>query len=322
MPGSGAWRASWSSELGSVVSPLPPGSPRSATRSLSASSLTRSAARQAAFTRDGFTFDTGPSLLTLPAVYRDLFIKTGQPIEESLDIVAVDPTCHYRFADGSELTLPNASRSGGLVEPSTMRSGPGAGTNWDRLLERAQAIWLATRTPFLEQPLGRDGRPAAPGHAAPATCARSRRGGPCVAWAPHYLRDPRQRMVLDRYATYGGSDPRRAPAAMAVIPLRRADVRLLVRPGRAAPAGPWRCTTAQSSAAPSVRTDSDVAEVIVESGRACGCPVVIRRGDRGRRRGRQRRRRHTCTHDPCPRRRRGPHCAGCAGQRRRCPASC
>ncbi len=26
---------------------------------------------------DGFAFDVGPSLLTLPAVYRDLFLKTG-----------------------------------------------------------------------------------------------------------------------------------------------------------------------------------------------------------------------------------------------------
>jgi phytoene desaturase len=34
----------------------------------------------------------------------------------------------------------------------------------------------------------------------------------------HYLRDPRLRMMLDRYATYTGADPRRAPAALAAIP--------------------------------------------------------------------------------------------------------
>src|SRR5207248_7718256 len=33
-----------------------------------------------------------------------------------------------------------------------------------------------------------------------------------------YLHDPRLRMLVDRYATYSGSDPRRAPAALAVIP--------------------------------------------------------------------------------------------------------
>ena len=29
-----------------------------------------------------YAFDTGPSLLTLPAVYRDFFLKTGEPIEK------------------------------------------------------------------------------------------------------------------------------------------------------------------------------------------------------------------------------------------------
>ena len=39
----------------------------------------------------GFSFDIGPSLLTLPAVYRDLFIKTGKRIEHLLDLKPVDP---------------------------------------------------------------------------------------------------------------------------------------------------------------------------------------------------------------------------------------
>ena len=31
--------------------------------------------------RDGFRFDTGPSLLTMPWVLRDLFAATGAPLE-------------------------------------------------------------------------------------------------------------------------------------------------------------------------------------------------------------------------------------------------
>jgi phytoene dehydrogenase-like protein len=31
-----------------------------------------------------FAFDTGPSLLTLPAVYKDFFIRTGKPLGLSL----------------------------------------------------------------------------------------------------------------------------------------------------------------------------------------------------------------------------------------------
>ena len=60
----------------------------------------------AGYSRDGFVFDTGPSLLTLPAVYRDLFAKTGAALEEVLDLVEPDPGFGYRFADGTTVDLP------------------------------------------------------------------------------------------------------------------------------------------------------------------------------------------------------------------------
>ncbi|MET9972726.1 NAD(P)-binding protein, partial [Streptomyces sp. NPDC006356] len=65
------------------------------------------------FERDGFGFDTGPGLLPLPAVYRDLFLKTGkEPLEGCVELVQVDPSARHVFADGTELSLPNASRAG------------------------------------------------------------------------------------------------------------------------------------------------------------------------------------------------------------------
>ncbi|MGZ4624098.1 MAG: FAD-dependent oxidoreductase, partial [Blastococcus sp.] len=51
------------------------------------------------YARDGHAFDTGPSLLTLPQVYRDLFTATGGPLAESVDLVRLDPAVGYRFAD-------------------------------------------------------------------------------------------------------------------------------------------------------------------------------------------------------------------------------
>ena len=43
------------------------------------------------YRRGGFTFDTGPSLLTLPQVFTDLFAATGGPADLELD--RVDPVC-------------------------------------------------------------------------------------------------------------------------------------------------------------------------------------------------------------------------------------
>jgi len=59
-----------------------------------------------------YAFDTGPSLLTLPAVYRDLFLKTGKRIEHILQINPVDPAFEYNFADKTRITFPNLSLKG------------------------------------------------------------------------------------------------------------------------------------------------------------------------------------------------------------------
>src|SRR5689334_19706935 len=50
-----------------------------------------------------FRFDTGPSLLTLPQVFADLFSDTGSTLDRELDLVALDPVVRHVFADGTVL---------------------------------------------------------------------------------------------------------------------------------------------------------------------------------------------------------------------------
>ncbi len=170
----------------------------------------------AAYERDGFVFDIGPSLLTLPAVYRDTFRKSGRPLERELDIVPVDPAFHYRWADGASVVLPNASRAGTAAALEAALD-PGTGAEWDRVIERGGQMWQVTREPFLTSPLQ--------GMSTLVRLGRDVTGLRVVApWkslrglGSALLTDPRARMMLDRYATYSGSDPRRAPAVLATIP--------------------------------------------------------------------------------------------------------
>jgi phytoene desaturase len=221
----------------------------------------------ATYSRDGFTFDTGPSLLTLPAVYRDLFIKTGAPIDDALEIVPVDPTCRYRFADGTWLDVPNASRTK-IAQAFDDGLGAGAGHDWNRFMDRAGRIWQATRGPFLESPLEGLGQLA-------------RRSGSIsdirtiAPWRTlrglgrPYLRDPRLRTYLDRYATYTGSDPRRAPAALAVVPyVEQTFGSWYVQGGMRRLAEAVRERAQERKVA--IRTGADVITVLTEAGRATG----------------------------------------------------
>jgi phytoene desaturase len=168
------------------------------------------------YRRDGFVFDTGPSLFTLPAVYRDLFLKTGGPLEDSVTLVPLEPGFHVRFADGTLLPMPGVGAGAAATAMGDVLGGRAA-DDWRRLLERGGRMWATTRRPFLESPLHgiRDLVPLARDLGDVRTVApwqTLRRLGTAT------LSDWRARQVLDRYATYAGSDPRRAPAVLATIP--------------------------------------------------------------------------------------------------------
>ena len=162
----------------------------------------------------GFTWDTGPSLLTMPHILEETFAAAGGRLEDVLSLRRLDPIAHYRFADGT--TLAAAADLDEFCDRLDAVLEPGSGDDWRKLSARAAEMWRVVEEPFLRSPVGL------------AELARQSlrlRDLPVVApqqtlrsLGRTYLRDPRLRMFLDRYATYTGSDPRRAPATLAVIP--------------------------------------------------------------------------------------------------------
>jgi phytoene desaturase len=163
----------------------------------------------------GHAFDTGPSLFTLPAVYRDLFLKTGAPLEDELSLKPVDPAFDYHFPSGKRLTLPNASRAG-VVEAIGASFGEQSAAQWQALMDRAEAMWKVSREPFVESELRgflpllrRPGFLKSLRTIAPSTSLRK--------MASNYLSTPELITLIDRYATYTGSDPRKAPAVLLTI---------------------------------------------------------------------------------------------------------
>ncbi|MFG2544308.1 phytoene desaturase family protein [Streptomyces sp. NPDC048594] len=174
------------------------------------------------FERDGFSFDTGPGLLPLPAVWRDLFVKTGkEPLEDCVELVQVDPSSRHVFADGTEVSLPNASRAG-VVDALDAALGPTAGRRWSDFLVRAREAWDRTRRPLLEEPLWpnwevlaeRDPYPSVPHK----RLLRTRRAGTLAEVGAWELRDARLTALLGSHALAYGLDPRTAPANTAVLP--------------------------------------------------------------------------------------------------------
>jgi phytoene desaturase len=225
-----------------------------------------------------YAFDTGPSLLTLPAVYRDLFKKTGKRLEIVKELQPVDPAFSYHFADGTQLTFPNLSLPKICAEIDEVL-GKKAGDDWHALMQRAERMWDVARGPFIESEL-------------PTIHQLLRRKGflkDLKKISPHatlekftsqITSDPYLTKIIHRYATYTGSDPRRVPAVLLTIAFVEISF------------GAWHITGGIGTLAEAlgercqelgvdIHLNSPVEEIVTEGGTAVGVRVngVLRRAD-------------------------------------------
>lgn len=166
-----------------------------------------------------FTFDTGPSLLTLPFVFQDLFAAAGEDVREHLKIEKLSPISRFVWADGKQLELHSDNAK---MRSEIERFAPSDVEGFERFIDRGRHIWELAGEFFLE-------------HAPEQIFARSDQkllDGLRMASIPfrigmlqkfsravdRHIRDPRLREVLYQYATYSGASPFLAPATLTVIP--------------------------------------------------------------------------------------------------------
>ncbi|MCG5433309.1 phytoene desaturase family protein [Mycobacterium sp. MYCO198283] len=217
--------------------------------------------------RDGFTFDTGPSLLTVPDVLRQLFADTGGPA--ALPLEAVDPACAYRFGDGTELLMPHDPAAVPAALDDAL--GAGAGAAWQRLHDRSRRLWELVGEPVLRRPVSRAA--LARMSARPADLRLVAPWRTLDGLGRRLLPDPRLRTWLNRYATYSGSDPRRTPAVLAVTAFVEQEFGAWWVPGglrRIVEAVAARC----DELGVEIRTGTTVSDVLVTGGRARGVRVA------------------------------------------------
>lgn len=168
--------------------------------------LPRLGGKLAEHTRDGFTFSLGPSLLTLPGLFADLGLE--------LDLVELDELCRYHFPDDSTLA---AYRAPARMAAEVDRLAPGEGRNWLAFHDWARGCFEAARRTFLTGPLTRP-RTEAHQQARLSDLLSVAPGRTLDGLARRFFTDSRLRRYVGRYATYAGSSPYLAPAALGCVP--------------------------------------------------------------------------------------------------------
>ncbi len=237
---------------------------------------------------DGYRFDTGPSLLTMPWVFEDLFAACGERMSDHLELIRVDPLAEYVFDDG-ERFRHTASLPEWLRAVRRLEGGDASGF-WGFMHLGARLYELSRATFFVSSPFE---RPAA-GTARRTLAARPplrRAWGNYAAAVRHYFRSPHLRRMYDRYTTYVGSSPWLAPATLAVIPylewtegvwhVRGGMYRMVEAVARLCGRGGVELRTNARAVRIELR-EGRVAAVALESGDRLAADVVVMNGDASR----------------------------------------
>jgi UDP-galactopyranose mutase len=105
--------------------------------------------------QDGFRWDAGPTHTLLPAVLRDLFRKSGRPVEKELDLLPLEPVRQHRWEDDTVLDLPGGSRADQIAAVDAAL-GAGLGQQWAAYVDAFTDDWEALRRDWMERPWSAD----------------------------------------------------------------------------------------------------------------------------------------------------------------------
>ncbi|MCR9124834.1 MAG: phytoene desaturase [Rhodobacteraceae bacterium] len=166
--------------------------------------------RGSSITRDGHRFDLGPTIVTVPQVFKELWAACGRDFHAEVDLRQMDPFYEIRWPDGSTFT---ARQDTDAMRAEVARLSPGDLKGYDKFLRDAE-----TRYWFGFEDLGRrsmhrlwDLVKVLP------TFAWLRADRSVYAHAARRVRDERLRMALSFHPLFIGGDPFHVTSMYALV---------------------------------------------------------------------------------------------------------
>ena len=101
------------------------------------------------FRQDGFTFDAGPTIITAPYLFEELWQLCGRRFADDIDLRAIDPFYEIRFDDGEVFTYSGDMEA---MRREVERIAPGDVTGFDRFMEASREIFDVAYTELAAQP--------------------------------------------------------------------------------------------------------------------------------------------------------------------------
>ncbi len=156
--------------------------------------------RASSITKGGYRFDLGPTIVTVPQVFRALWDLAGQRMEDDIELVPLDPFYTIHFPDGETFSARQDTES---MRAEVARISPDDLAGYDRFLKDAERRYWFGFEDLGRRPLHRLGDlfKTLP------TFGMMRADRSTFAHAAARVKDERLRMALSFHPLFIGGDP-------------------------------------------------------------------------------------------------------------------
>ena len=160
----------------------------------------------------GYSFDTGPTVLTMPSLIADALNCVGENLEDWLELLPLSPLYRAFYADGSTLDVHADTKQ--MEDEIARVIGGDEAAGYRRYVDFVTKLYRYEMNDFIDKNIDTPLNLLTPNLARLIALGGFRRLAPKVS---QFLKDPRTQRVYSFQAMYAGVSPQQALAIYAVI---------------------------------------------------------------------------------------------------------
>jgi phytoene desaturase len=162
--------------------------------------------------KDGYNFDTGPTVLTMPSLIEDAFNSVGEQMKDWLDLIPLRPLYRAFYHDGSQLDVYPDTKE--MEAEIAKVIGPEEAIGYRNYVDFVTKLYKYEINDFIDRNIDSPFGLLTPNLARLIAIGGFRKLSPKVS---QFLKDPRTQKVYSFQAMYAGVSPQQALAIYAVI---------------------------------------------------------------------------------------------------------
>ena len=162
--------------------------------------------------KDGYAFDTGPTVLTMPSLIEDAFNSVGEEMKDWLDLIPLRPLYRAFYHDGSQLDVYPDTKE--MEAEIAKVIGPEEAIGYRNYVDFVTKLYKYEINDFIDLNIDSPFGLLTPNLARLVAIGGFRKLSPKVS---QFLKDPRTQKVYSFQAMYAGVSPQQALAIYAVI---------------------------------------------------------------------------------------------------------